>query len=239
MSNGELKEKVRTDSFMYIQKILERRAMFVKLTTLTLISVLVLAATVVSLLIVNGKESQMNWITQALSVSRKQLELGDLVFFGNDVKNSKHVGVYLGEGKFKTLSSTDKPVSKTGIDSSEFVRKTFQEQFGLDLPKPYEKSQSEKIADSIATVLLNLSLIIFIGFVMKAVLVFIRYYMQLGTDFENQKIAHLISGGDNEVFSNLLGVLREHNINFEKTPVMPQEKIILSVIDALKSNKPV
>lgn len=94
-------------------------------------------------------------------------------------------------------------------------------------------SSSEMIASSIATVLLSLSIMIFIGFVMKAMLIFVRYYMQLGTDFENQKIAFILSKGEQSNFNITLTVLREHNINFEKTPSLPQEKIITGLIEAI------
>jgi predicted membrane protein len=100
------------------------------------------------------------------------------------------------------------------------------------------KNQSEKIADSIATVLLTLSLIIFVGFIMRAVLVFIRYYMQLGTDFENQRLAYIISKKEGGDFSKTLQDLRSSNINFEKTPQLPQEKIIIGLIDVLKKIDP-
>ncbi|WP_010284267.1 hypothetical protein [Pectobacterium brasiliense] len=91
-----------------------------------------------------------------------------------------------------------------------------------------------KIAESISAVLLNLSVIVFLGFVMRAVLVFIRYYMQLGTDYENQRLAYILSKGDNNKFSDILYTLRENKINFEKTPSPPQEKIILSALELLK-----
>lgn len=98
-------------------------------------------------------------------------------------------------------------------------------------------SQSEKIASSIASVVLSFSVILFVGFVMKSILIFIRYYMQLGTDFDNQKIAFILSKGDQQQFQKYLSCLRDHNISFEKTPSPPQEKIITGLIDALTNNK--
>lgn len=97
-------------------------------------------------------------------------------------------------------------------------------------------SKFSKITESISQVLLNLSVIIFLGFVMRAVLVFIRYYMQLGTDYENQKLAYMLSSGNTSEFNEILTSLRENKINFEKTPSVPQEKIILAAIDILKKN---
>ncbi|WP_435947699.1 hypothetical protein [Dryocola sp. BD586] len=98
-------------------------------------------------------------------------------------------------------------------------------------------SPSEKIASSIASVLLSFSVILFVGFVMKSILVFIRYYMQLGTDFDNQKIAFILSKGDQQQFQAYLSCLRDHNVSFEKTPSLPQEKIITGLIEALANNK--
>ncbi|HCR0139978.1 TPA: hypothetical protein OMR93_004880, partial [Klebsiella aerogenes] len=96
---------------------------------------------------------------------------------------------------------------------------------------------SEKIASSIASVLLSFSVILFVGFVMKSILVFIRYYMQLGTDFDNQKIAFILSKGDQPQFQEYLASLRDHNISFEKTPSLPQEKIITGLIEVLGNVK--
>lgn len=98
-------------------------------------------------------------------------------------------------------------------------------------------SPSEKIASSIASVLLSFSVILFVGFVMKSILVFIRYYMQLGTDFDNQKIAFILSKGDQTQFQEYLSCLRDHKVSFEKTPSLPQEKIITGLIEALANNK--
>ncbi|HCD1257335.1 TPA: C40 family peptidase [Citrobacter amalonaticus] len=224
-----------------ITVLLDRRARFVRWTNLGLISVLVSAAVMVAFLILSGKDSQRSWISEAMtSFNKKSLQAGDLVMFRAGKDNEAKVGVYIGNNKFiksDSNSSGERDISINNIkdseavqDASDMVRKKFREQFGLG---QLEKSESEKIADSIATVLLNLSLIIFIGFVMKAVLVFIRYYMQLGTDFENQKLAYVLSKGHVGDFSIILKNLRENSINFEKTPTLPQEKIILSLIKSI------
>lgn len=98
-------------------------------------------------------------------------------------------------------------------------------------------SPSEKIASSIASVLLSFSVILFVGFVMKSILIFIRYYMQLGTDFDNQKIAFVLSKGEQQQFQTYLSCLRDHNVSFEKTPSLPQERIITGLIEVLANNK--
>ncbi|SLX19100.1 outer membrane lipoprotein [Klebsiella variicola] len=194
-------------------------------TNIALIILLIMAATLVATLIVGYKDNQKNWISDILNASiikKNNLKPGDLVLF-NTGKNEgeRHVGVFLGND-FKPLSPEQEASYKAwrGITYNT------------------TKNQSEKIADSIATVLLTLSLIIFVGFIMRAVLVFIRYYMQLGTDFENQRLAYIISKKEGGDFSKTLQDLRSSNINFEKTPQLPQEKIIIGLIDVLKNIDP-
>ncbi|WP_337016425.1 hypothetical protein [Pantoea agglomerans] len=216
-----------------VYKVLEHRARFVRRTNIFLIILLILAATLVATLIVGYKDNQKNWISNMLDsykITRSALKKGDLVWFRagkSDNGDGKHVGIFLGntseEDNFKRLDSQN-------YESYEDMIR------GVTLGSNYSKSQSEKIADSIATVLLTVSLIVFVGFIMRAVLVFIRYYMQLGTDFENQRLAYILSKKEGVDFSKVLQDLRGNNINFEKTPQLPQEKIILNLIDVLKKN---
>lgn len=99
------------------------------------------------------------------------------------------------------------------------------------------KSPSQELAESVASIVISLTLLIFVGFVMKASIMFIKYHMQIGNDYDNQKIAYLLSKGDIDVFEKTLGCLRTHNITFEKTPNLPQEKIIDGLINALNISK--
>ncbi|EOW6847786.1 hypothetical protein ACOZ2B_002828 [Cronobacter sakazakii] len=99
------------------------------------------------------------------------------------------------------------------------------------------KSPPQELADSVASIVISLTLLIFVGFVMKASIMFIKYHMQIGNDYDNQKIAYLLSKGDIDVFEKTLGSLRTHNITFEKTPNLPQEKIIDGLISALNIAK--
>lgn len=221
--SSDKKETVCSDIDVY--SVLEHRARFVRRTNIALIILLIMAATLVATLIVGYKDNQKNWISDILNASivkKNNLKPGDLVLF-NTGKNEgeRHVGVFLGND-FKPLSPEQEASYKAwrGITYNT------------------TKNQSEKIADSIATVLLTLSLIIFVGFIMRAVLVFIRYYMQLGTDFENQRLAYIISKKEGGDFSKTLQDLRSSNINFEKTPQLPQEKIIIGLIDVLKKIDP-
>ena len=221
--SSDKKETVCSDIDVY--SVLEHRARFVRRTNIALIILLIMAATLVATLIVGYKDNQKNWISDILNASiikKNNLKPGDLVLF-NTGKNEgeRHVGVFLGND-FKPLSPEQEASYKAwrGITYNT------------------TKNQSEKIADSIATVLLTLSLIIFVGFIMRAVLVFIRYYMQLVTDFENQRLAYIISKKEGGDFSKTLQDLRSSNINFEKTPQLPQEKIIIGLIDVLKKIDP-
>lgn len=259
MSNETKRE--RKDSLLgdEITSLLEKRARFVRWVNIGLISILVCAAVMVAYLITSGKDSQRSWISETMaSLNKKVLKIGDTVLYETRNGNEVKVGFYDGDGQFIYPDTTDSKGSDllpTDIKNSEMnprasdtpvqdtiesimedykhwtsVRKALNELSYLSKP---EKSESEKIADSIATVLLNLSLIIFIGFVMKAVLVFIKYYMQLGTDFENQKLAYVLSRGHIDDFSIILKNLRENSISLEKTPTLPQEKIILSLIESI------
>lgn len=225
--SSDKKEAVCSDIDVY--SVLEHRASFVRRTNIALIILLIMAATLVATLIVGYKDNQKSLISDILNASaiKKNLKPGDLVLFnsGNN-EGERHVGLFLGNdskvGSLKPLSPEQEATYKAwrGITYNT------------------TKNQSEKIADSIATVLLTLSLIIFVGFIMRAVLVFIRYYMQLGTDFENQRLAYIISKKEGGDFSKTLQDLRSSNINFEKTPQLPQEKIILNLIDVLKKIDP-
>ncbi|HHQ6553232.1 TPA: hypothetical protein ACSTJZ_003126 [Serratia fonticola] len=213
-----------------VYRVLEHRARFVRRTNIALITLLIMAATLVATLIVGYKDNQKNWISDMLNIptiKRSSLKPGDLVFFNaGKSEGGKRVGIFLGND---LAADSLKPISPEQDD-------VFKAWRGITYNP--EKSQSEKIADSIATVLLTLSLIIFVGFIMKAVLVFIRYYMQLGTDFENQRLAYIVSKKEGVDFGKTLQDLRSSDINFEKTPQLPQEKIVLSLIDALKNVGP-
>lgn len=213
-----------------VYKVLEHRARFVRRTNIALIILLILAATLVATLIVGYKDNQKNWITNVIDASlikRGHLNVGDLVFFRtakSDDDNDRKVGIYLGDNAQANLWNN---LDSQKVEALRSMHKNLS-----NTPK----SQSEKIADSIAIVLLTVSLIIFVGFIMRAVLVFIRYYMQLGTDFENQRLAYILSKKEGVDFSKVLQDLRDNNINFERTPQLPQEKIILNLIDVLKKN---
>lgn len=101
----------------------------------------------------------------------------------------------------------------------------------------FKKDTSEKIADSVTSIIVSFSILIFIGYVMRVAIVFIKYHMQLGTDYENQKIAFILSKGQPEEFRNNLETLKNHTVGFDKTPLPPQEKIIMGLIEAVGATR--
>lgn len=101
----------------------------------------------------------------------------------------------------------------------------------------FKKDKSEKIADSIASILISFSVLLFIGYVTRIFVIFTKYYMQLSNDYENQKIAYMLSRGDLSKFSVALDALRNHHISFDKTPHPPQEKLIAGLTEAIVQTK--
>lgn len=209
----------RTSEYQEILKVLEKRASKSRITIIILIYSMMIAASIV--------------VGAAYYIKTNQSPISELTNYLFSISEKAKTEVALRELKetFQALSKNNNPTSNEITQHSDNEALPFTASaFNYLLPN---NSPSEKIASSIASVLLSFSLILFIGFVMKSILVFIRYYMQLGTDFDNQKIAFILSKGDQSQFQQYLSSLRDHNISFEKTPPLPQEKIIASLIEAL------
>lgn len=209
----------RTSEYQEILKVLEKRASKSRMTIIILIYSMMIAASIV--------------VGAAYYIKTNQSPISELTNYLFSISEKAKTEVALRELKetFQALSKNNNPTSNEITQHSDNEALPFTASaFNYLLPN---NSPSEKIASSIASVLLSFSLILFIGFVMKSILVFIRYYMQLGTDFDNQKIAFILSKGDQSQFQQYLSSLRDHNISFEKTPPLPQEKIIASLIEAL------
>ncbi|ELO0975295.1 hypothetical protein ACU4M6_005248 [Raoultella ornithinolytica] len=209
--------------YQEILKVLEKRASKSRMTIIILIYFMMIAASIV--------------VGAAYYIKTNQSPISDLTNYLYSISEKAKNEATLKElaESLQALSKIKNRVSNemnqhSDIDESPFTASAFNNLFANNSP-------SEKIATSIASVLLSFSLILFIGFVMKSILVFIRYYMQLGTDFDNQKIAFILSKGDQSQFQQYLSSLRDHNISFEKTPTLPQEKIIASLIEALVNAK--
>lgn len=224
-----------------ILRSLQSRSSITRLITVMLVSFLICAATAVSIIIVSNSDGQESIVDKLIGVKRAKLEPGDLVFFRtqNGESGKKHVGVYVGNKGEPFLPIDTSDNKEINSEPNQLLKKDSAMSALLNsFASPYRWGGSDdkitSVAASVSRVLLNLSIIIFLGFIMRAVLVFIRYYMQLGTDYENQKLAYMLSKGSTETFGNVLTTLRENKINFEKTPVPPQEKIILSALDIVK-----
>lgn len=108
---------------------------------------------------------------------------------------------------------------------------------GLNFSGTDTKSTFEKAVETAAPYFLFLSGLLFVGYILRLFMVFIKYNMQMSNDYENQRISFLLSQGNTDDFSKIIQTLREHNISFEKTPNLPQEKIIVELIDLLRTSK--
>jgi hypothetical protein len=195
-------------------------------------------------MLVSWKDNQSSWVRQIYEAynNTKGLRPGDLVLF-RIKDNEKKVGVFLGNDLGTGKAIIQQPNASVEIppESKDFVQPKFtlpniDDFISGKLSSKPEKTESEKIADSIATVLISLSLVIFVGFVMRVVLVFTRYYMQLATDYDNQKIAYLLSKHEQKEFGTTLEELRSNKINFEKDSFNASRKIILGLVETLKGN---
>lgn len=58
-----------------------------------------------------------------VKVSKKELQIGDLIFFQTYAKYPSHVGIYLGEGNMIHASSRDKKVTITSINEPYYIRR--------------------------------------------------------------------------------------------------------------------
>jgi len=229
------KMKLKEIDYEYILKVLDKRSKDVRRNLFILIYFLVIVVAIVVVIAYNIKNTSESPLANAISAvidSRQQTELKKIL---NDFALSSHIkGVRdnIGKGELNSSESDTADVDFLKDNEAELAFRAF-----LKASFSPEKSTSEKIAESIAALIISFSVLMFIGFVMRAILVFVKYYMQLGTDFENQKIAFMLSGGDSDEFSKNLSNLRAHNITFEKTPSLPQEKLMSKVIELVNSSK--
>lgn len=227
---------IDNNDYNHVLDVLDKRSRSVKRTIIALIYFVISMGTLVALVAYTVNKNPSSPLAKTIGATIDSNEQEDLSQFFKHVANlrkkmSDHEAVKNNEqGSKGSIKATtlnqeelDKEIISKGADSTWYLAPS--------------KSNSEKIAESIAAIIISFSVLMFIGFVMRAMLVFIKYYMQLGTDFENQKIAFMLSKGEGEKFTKCLSALREHNISFEKTPSLPQEKIIDKVIELTKSVK--
>ncbi|YCI29829.1 hypothetical protein M1E08_02770 [Erwinia sp. PK3-005] len=225
--------KIDRNDYDHILYVLDKRANKLRRGVFVLIYFLVCVVACVAIVAYNIKKTPNSPLANAISATL-------------DSRKEKDIKVAL-DDFFNQLSSTNLQagmVAKNTLDSN--VKESPESQDKICRPSQSfmddwfikstpEKSASEKIAESIASIIISLSVFMFIGFALRTILVFIKYYMQLGTDYDNQKIAFMLSKGEHDKFSKTLSLLRECNINFEKTPPLPQEKIFNGLLDVAKN----
>ncbi|HGM4725035.1 TPA: hypothetical protein ACKPZ3_003392 [Serratia marcescens] len=89
-------------------------------------------------------------------------------------------------------------------------------------------------ASAIGSLIIKLTLGLFVLYIMRTVFVFIKYYMQLGNDYESQRLAYLISKGESKTFRENLEALRDNVIQMERMPKIPQEKLASEIAKVIK-----
>jgi hypothetical protein len=144
-------------------------------------------------------------------------------------KNKLHTGIYLPDAQHLNGKQPNEKSSAIYDDINKVTRKSL---VPGDLVM-FRGNSTDKIADGIVSIIVSFSILLFIGYVMRVAIVFIKYYMQLSNDYENQKVAFLLSRSKPDTFSEILSSLRSQNIGFDKTPQLPQEKIISALIEAI------
>ncbi|AWL57496.1 hypothetical protein N5I79_28420 [Klebsiella quasipneumoniae] len=127
--------------------------------------------------------------------------------------------------------------SLDNFKSSSNIGNNLISQLTTTAPVTKQENTLTKILEIAGPIILILSSLLFIVYILRLFIVFIKYNMQMSNDYDNQKISLLLSGGNTEEFSKILNNLRSHNITFEKTPYLPQEKIILKLIDLARVSR--
>ncbi|AHW93208.1 hypothetical protein DI57_02225 [Enterobacter asburiae L1] len=202
----------------YILKTLDKRARSTRLIMITFVYIMLFSMMAVIAGIISLKANNNNSVNDIISN----------LFH----KNTNDTDAFID----KMIKKSQNEINKTKTEINEGISDTaFNTK--IILQGLFSKDPSEKIADAITSIIVSLSILFFIGYVMKIMIVFIKYYMQLSNEYDNQKMSFLMSKGDINDFPKILDSLRTHNISFDKTPVMAQEKIILGLIDALGFTK--
>jgi len=226
-------------SYSYILKTLEGRAKKTRRNVFVLIYFLVIVVAGVVLIAYNIKNTSnsplANAISTAIDANNRQQLAGVILQASKDISLLNVKDKDKSNPKSLSENRADKYEDEVKYMTEDEVDNHLMSSWSKYI-SPY-KSNSEKIAESIASLFISLSILMFIAYVMRVLLVFIKYYMQLGADHENQQMAFMMSKGDHEMFSKNLTLFRAHNINLEKTPSMPQEKIIMGLVDVARNAK--
>jgi predicted PurR-regulated permease PerM len=218
---GKARMDLSETEFKEILSTLEKRTNHTRRVTLTFVSILLLLMALV--------------IGSVLSIKIKNDNAVNQFITGVLDKDKSQTGIYLPnipsylEDQYKKLSN-NMPIRD---DINKLTRRAL-EPGDMVL---YKKDTTETITSAIASIIVSFSILLFIGYVMRVAIVFIKYNMQLNNDYENQKIAFLISKGESKSFSQLIKTLRTQTISFDKTPGLPQERIISKLIEAISTTK--
>ena len=68
------------------------------------------------------RTAAQQYTNNGTSVSKSDLQVGDLVFFSSSSQSVGHVGMYIGDGQFIHASSGGGKVIITDLNSSYYVR---------------------------------------------------------------------------------------------------------------------
>lgn len=208
----EIEEK----DYLNILNTLEKRTKYTRVATLTFVYVLFISMIIVIASVVSIKIKNDNAINQFIT--------------GMLDKNKTYTGVYIPNTPHTLKENLEDPRNSAIYDEEHKLTRNALQQGDLI---SFKRDTTDKIADGIVSIIVSFSILLFIGYVMRVAIVFIKYYMQLSNDYENQKVAFLLSKGKPETFSQILDTLRNNTIGFDKTPKLPQEKIITGLIEAI------
>lgn len=196
---------------------LERRAKITKLVTLSFVYIMFISMILVIGGVVSMRANSDNAVSRFITgiMDKDKIESARAI---NDSLNKLFNQINI-PNQNSSIQDDENKVTRRPLQPGDLVY--------------FKKDTSEKIADSVTSILVSFSVLIFIGYVMRVAMVFVKYHMQLGTDYENQKIAFILSKGRPEEFRVNLDTLRNHTVGFDKTPLPPQEKIIMGLIEAV------
>lgn len=218
---GKSKMDIEENDYQQTLLILEKRAKSTKRTTLGFIYIMFLSMVLVITGVVSMKANSDNAVSRFVTgiLDKDKVDSARLLNESMQKLNEQIASLQ----NNKPIHDDENKVTKRPLQPGDFIY--------------FRKDTSEKIADSLTSIIVSFSILIFIGYVMRVAIVFVKYHMQLGTDYDNQKIAFLLSKGQPEEFRNNLDALRNHTIGFDKTPLPPQEKIIMGLIEAVSSSR--
>ncbi|EPD3668475.1 TPA: hypothetical protein ACNH39_002171 [Serratia marcescens] len=234
-----------------ILRTLNKRVITIQRTTLTLIYIIFFIAVIG---IIFGYSNNQKELTKSigsifnLNSSRADEKTQDYIDSLDALGDSKHI-----EKQPKTLIKpesqssrhllepyNDSEENKLNANAKSYLAETarlFAARAAAAAVYTRETSTTPySYASAIGSLVLKLTLGLFVLYIMRTVFVFIKYYMQLGNDYENQRLAYLLSKGDSKTFRENLETLRGNVIQMERMPKIPQEKLISEIAKVIKKD---